>query len=37
MEENVIQINGGIAVNINSKCKKCIWKRLSLESCYMLL
>ena len=36
MEENVIQINGGIMINVYVSVKKVImWKRLCLESRYM--
>ena len=34
--KNVIQINGGITINIGVIVKKsCMWKKLCLESCYM--
>ena len=34
-EENVIQINGGIMINVDVSVKKktCVSKRLCLESC----
>ena len=37
MEENLIQINGGIATNVDASIKKIMYvkKRLCLESCYM--
>ena len=38
MEENVIQINGGIIINVDVSVKtSSVKKRLYLESCYMLL
>ena len=38
MEESVIQINGGIIINVDVSVKtSSVKKRLYLESCYMLL
>ena len=38
MEENLIQINGGIIINVDVSVKtSSVKKRLYLESCYMLL
>ena len=34
--KNVIQINGGIMINVDLNVKaSCMWRRLYLESCYM--
>ena len=36
MEENEIQINGGIMINVDVTVKKAMYvKKLCLESCYM--
>ena len=36
MEENVIQINGGITINVDVSVKNIIYvKKKCLESCYM--
>ena len=35
MVENVIQIKGRIARNVDASVKTFIWNRLYLESCYM--
>ena len=35
MVENVIQIKGGMATNVDTSAKTVIWKRVYLESCYM--
>ena len=38
MEENVIQVNGGIVINVNVRVKNVMnVKKLCLEFCYMYL